>query len=109
MLLLSRSLLPFLIWIWWGVALTIIDYILNGDCLMSEPQTVERARLFRYTDLAHTPPMLSWLEPDRNVLHIDRVENEKLPRFMQDYLLSTDKEFTRVHESGLKFVDYHTR
>jgi len=100
------ALLPVLIWLWWGIAFTIIDYALNGDFKMTE-QTIERARLFRYGKLDHVPPMLSWLEADRNILHIDRDENAKLPRFMQDYLLSTDKEFTRVDDSGLKFVGYY--
>jgi hypothetical protein len=102
-------LLPFLMWLWLGIAFTIAIYIVNTitqevTAMELQEQTVRRDRLIRYTDL-QIPGILSVFDADRNILYIDREGASILPVQMRNVLECSKLPRTRiVHDMhGLRF------
>jgi hypothetical protein len=107
---------PVLCWLWLGICFTIVDYALNGawfnqgeDDMNTEDQ--RPARLIRYTGLANIngkPELLSYYEPEKNIIYIDRAEAERLPEMVRNRLEMTELVWTKVDTSGVmpKFVEY---
>ena len=104
--------LPFLVWLWLGVAFVIISVIL---CWMKREFEMEqeRARIIRYTTLDEPsmPGLLSFFEEEKNILHIDRALAAGLPNFDRERLEMTTHTFTRkasANEVGMAFKPYVT-
>lgn len=114
--------LPFLVWLWLGVTFTIIDFTCYLVGLPIEKVIVmlarveaeqERARLIRYTKFGAdvAPNLLSFLDAEKNILHIDRERAASLPNFDRERLEMTDHEFTIVtpaNEGGMRFKPFGT-
>lgn len=73
--------------------------------------TEELARIIRYTSLDHEdmPGLLSFYEQEKNILHIDREQAERLPLTIRNRLEMTEKTFTKVIDRGEMptFGDYY--
>jgi hypothetical protein len=108
---------PFLVWLWLGVAFTIVDFALywaNKESNMTVDTNEERARIIRYTrlDEPNMPGLLSFFEEEKNILHIDRDLAADLPDMDRHRLEMTHVIFTRkasAHETGLRFKPYLTQ
>jgi hypothetical protein len=105
--------LPFLMWLWLGIAFTIAIYIVNSITQEVTMETAEhvtrRDRLIRYLDLQVSPDtnFLSVFDGERNILFIDREQAELLPRQMRNMLECTKLPRTKiVHDMrGLRFEE----
>jgi hypothetical protein len=105
--------LPFLIWLWLGIAFTTARYVFvvayHGDYKMSDTQTThKRAKLIRYEELSSTfrPGMLSYFDADTNIQHIDRQRADLLPEKIRERLEVSELPYTKLTEDGLRFVEY---
>lgn len=109
--------MPFLYWVWLGIAFTIIDYALHmglreGLYIMTEAyKTANRpSRLIRYADLnvQGKPGLLSVYDEQKNLVIIDRTRSATMPDPDRHRLEMTDLPFTRLSDSlkTLAFVEY---
>ena len=107
--------LPFLIWLWLGIAFTIARYVfivayIEGNNMTGETQTTEqpRAKLIRYetvTDFLR-PGLLSRFDPVKNIQHIDRQRASLLPDKERERLEVCEYPFTKLSDDGLRFIPY---
>lgn len=69
---------------------------------------MERHRLIRFENIVDydRPRLLSYFDKEKNLLHIDREEAECLPKMIQDTLIFTEIEYTRVSDDGMRFEQY---
>lgn len=67
-----------------------------------------RDRLIRFTELNDPakPGLLSRYDAERNIIEIDRVRHDCLPRFYQTRLMFTELPFTKLTEDSNEFVGY---
>lgn len=112
--------LPFLYWMWLGIALTIVDYAIYlgwqekendmaGTFKNSRGEMVERARLIRYGKVATkaNPDLLSLYDEERNIIHIDKGIAAELPQQVIERLEVTVLPATRVNNSFVGFGPYN--
>ena len=97
---------PLLIWLWWGVAFTIIDFALHlaakqGEYPM-EAETQERAKLIRFTSLAHRnkAALVSEFDAEKNILTIDPDNFQLLNPLWQTHLTFSELPAAVVTERG---------
>jgi hypothetical protein len=109
---------PFIVWLWLGINLTMIDFAITWLKLIEERQMTEAmeketnrpARLIRYTDLNEDtmPGLLSFFEEEKNILHIDKTLANALPTFDRHRLEMTEIVFTKLSDDGgLRFTKYN--
>lgn len=105
--------LPLLVWVWLGIAFTILIYVSEKTKEAAMPKIIETtpelARLIRYTELAEPsmPGLLSFFEEGKNILHIDREQAERLPITLRNRLEMTTETFTMVARHGTTFSKYN--
>lgn len=108
---------PFIVWLWLGINLTMINFAIQWLIEIEEKQMQEAmeneanrpARLIRYTDLKEDtmPGLLSFFEEQKNILHIDRTLASTLPTFDLHRLEMTEIVFTKLSDDGgLRFAPY---
>lgn len=98
--LISLVLSPLLLWVWMGIVFTIIDYMLNKEADMPE-----RDRLIRFTELPDG--LLSRFDAERNLIEIDQLRHDCLPRYWQTSVLFTELPLTKLADDANSFVEVH--
>lgn len=90
------------IWIWWGIAFTIIDFTLHLAEKEESPMNTEIARIIRFRPLA-TPArmnLLSTFDAERNLLTIDPDNYQLLSPIWQTHVEFSELPMTLVTSEG---------
>ena len=119
--------MPLLIWLWLGIAFTILDFTLHiifvrtGVTAMdiisaltntdtAEQVNTGRSRIVRYTDIVDSnhPGTLSTYNEEKNILLIDRTLSSRLNEQSRNYLEMTYLKRTMLTDSfaTVGFVEY---
>jgi len=101
--------LPFFVWVWWGMAFIIakglieyVTYVVTKENIMSE-----RHRLIRYVDkLDAARPVLSRYDDERKLQQIDRDLASFLPVVMRQHLEMSVIPETMLSRDGMSFVPF---
>lgn len=70
--------------------------------------TIQRDRLIRFTELNDParPGLLSRFDADKNLIEIDRLRHDCLPRFYQTRLMFSELPYTKLTEDSNDFAPY---